>query len=254
VIFITDPFFYLCAIPAVLIFGIAKGGFGGSIAVVSVPLMSLAISPVKAAAILLPVLIVMDAIALWSFRGKWHKQNLMILLPSAMIGIAIGAVYFRYLSDDAVRLLIAIIAIAFTLNFLIKRGKTTTTQPSIVKGSLWGAISGFTSFGIHAGGPPATMYLLPQNLEKSILMGTMAVFFSAVNLAKVVPYAMLGQLDTANLATSLVLMPLAPIGVRLGYYLHNKVSQAFIINFCYLFLGVVGMKLFYDGISGIMAG
>lgn len=249
---ITDPFFYLCAIPAVLIFGIAKGGFGGSIAVVSVPLMALAISPVKAAAILLPLLLVMDAVALWSFRGQWHKTNLKILLPGAIAGIVIGALYFRYLSDDAVRILIACIALAFTLNFLIKRGKVVTTQPNVIKGSLWGAVAGFTSFGIHAGGPPANIYLLPQNLDKTILMGTLAVFFAIVNLVKVVPYALLGQLDYSNLTTSLVLLPLAPIGVRLGYTLHNKVSQATIINLCYIFLAVAGIKLFYDGIRGIL--
>lgn len=250
---ITDPFFYLCAIPAVLIFGIAKGGFGGSIAVVSVPLMALAISPVKAAAILLPLLIMMDAVALWSFRGQWHKANLAIMLPGAIAGIGIGALYFRYLSDDAVRILIAVIALAFTLNFLIKRGKTAPTEPSVIKGGLWGIVSGFTSFGIHAGGPPANVYLLPQNLDKSILMGTLAVFFAIVNLVKVVPYALLGQLDYSNLITSLVLMPLAPIGVRLGYYMHHKVSQTTIVNLCYLFLAVAGAKLFVDGITGILA-
>ena len=250
---ITDPLFYLCAIPAVLIFGLAKGGFGGSIAIVSVPLMSLVISPIQAAAIMLPVLLVMDAFALWSFRGQWHKKNLMILVPSAIVGVIIGALYFRYLSEDAVRLLIAIIAIVFTLDYLIKRGNIASSKPSVSKGSLWGAIAGFTSFGIHAGGPPVNVYLLPQNLDKTILMGTMAVFFAIINVVKVAPYAMLGQLDYSNLITSLVLMPLAPIGVRLGYFLHHKSSQATIINLCYIFLAVAGVKLFYDGITGILA-
>lgn len=249
---ITDPLFYLCAIPAVLIFGIAKGGFGGSIAVVSVPLMALVISPIKAAAIMLPVLIIMDIVALWSFRGQWHKTNLTYLIPSAVIGIIVGALYFHYLSEDAVRILIATIAIAFTLNYLIKRGHQKPTQPSILQGSLWGSIAGFTSFGIHAGGTPVQLYLLPQNLDKTILMGTMAVFFAVINAIKIIPYAMLGQLDGSNLMTSLVLAPLAPIGVRLGYFLHNKASQATIINLCYIFLAVAGLKLFYDGIKGIL--
>lgn len=250
---ITDPFFYLCAIPAVLIFGLAKGGFGGSIAIVSVPLMAIAISPIQAAAIMLPVLLVMDAFALWSFRGKWHKTNLMILVPSAIVGIVIGALYFHYLSEDAVRLLIAVIAILFTLDYLIKRGNITPSKPSIAKGSLWGAVAGFTSFGIHAGGPPVNVYLLPQNLDKTILMGTMAVFFAIINAVKVVPYALLGQLDYSNFMTSLVLIPFAPIGVRLGYFLHHKSSQATIINLCYIFLAVAGAKLFFDGITGILA-
>ncbi len=126
---ITDPLFYLCAIPAVLIFGMAKGGFGGGIAVISVPLMALAISPVQAAAILLPLLLVMDAVALWSFRGQWHRQNLRIMLPAAVLGVAIGALFFRYLSDDAVRILIGLISLAFCLDYLLTRSDGPPNHP-----------------------------------------------------------------------------------------------------------------------------
>lgn len=249
---ITDPFFYLCAIPAVLIFGIAKGGFGGGIAVISVPLMALAISPVQAAAILLPVLLVMDAVALWSFRGQWHRANLQIMLPGAIVGIALGALFFRYLSEDAVRILIAAVALLFTGNYFIKRQDTAARQPSVVKGSFWGMIAGFTSFGIHSGGPPANIYLLPQQLEKSLLMGTFAVFFAIVNVVKLVPYAALGQLDHTNLMTSLALIPFAPIGVRLGYWMLHRVDQKTIYNLCYFFLAVAGLKLLQEGVSGLL--
>ena len=250
---ITDPFFYLCAIPAVLIFGIAKGGFGGGIAVISVPLMALAISPVQAAAILLPVLLVMDAVALWSFRGRWDKTNINIMLPGAIAGIVVGALFFRYLSDDAIRLLIGIIALLFTLNYFIKHHNASAKPPSIIRGSFWGAIAGFTSFGIHAGGPPVNIYLLPQRLEKTVLMGTFAVFFAIVNAIKIIPYALLGQFDTANLSTSLVLMPLAPIGVRIGYALLHKVNETTIYRLCYFFLAIAGLKLLFDGINGILS-
>lgn len=251
---ITDPLFYLCAIPAVLIFGMAKGGFGGGIAVISVPLMALVISPVKAAAILLPLLLVMDAVALWSFRGKWHRQNLRIMLPAATAGVIVGALFFHYLSDDAVRILIGITSLAFCLEYVLKRSDGPAQGPSIIKGSLWSAIAGFTSFGIHAGGPPASIYLLPQQMEKTLLMGTFAVFFAVVNVVKVIPYAWLGQFDYSNLMTSLVLLPLAPIGVRLGYFLLHRVSQKLIYRLCYIFLGVAGIKLLFDGVQNISNG
>ena len=254
---ITDPFFYLCAIPAVLIFGMAKGGFGGGIAVISVPLMALAISPVKAAAILLPLLLAMDAVALWSFRGQWHRQNLRIMLPAATAGIVIGALFFHYLSEDAVRILIGLISLAFCLDYLLKtlkRDDGPAQPPNVIKGSIWSAIAGFTSFGIHAGGPPASIYLLPQKLEKTLLMGTFAVFFAVVNIVKVIPYAWLGQFDHSNLMTSLVLLPAAPIGVRLGYFLLHRVNQERIYQLCYFFLGVAGIKLLYDGIQNINSG
>jgi uncharacterized membrane protein YfcA len=249
---ITEPFFYLCAIPAVLIFGIAKGGFGGGIAVISVPLMALAISPVQAAAILLPVLIVMDGVALWSFRGQWDKENLRIILPGAMFGIAIGTLGFQFLSEDAIRVLIAIIALAFTANYALKRKQIEASQPNKIRGRFWGAIAGFTSFGIHAGGPPLSIYLLPQKMEKTRLMGTFAIFFAAVNFVKLFPYAWLGQFDDSNLLTSLVLMPLAPVGVRLGYFLLHRFSEQFIYKLCYFFLAIVGIKLLFDGMNGLL--
>ena len=248
---ITDPLFYLCAIPAVLIFGMAKGGFGGGISVISVPLMAMAISPVQAAAIMLPVLLVMDAVAVWSFRGRWHKQNLRIMIPGAVFGITVGAFCFQYLSDNAVRLLIGCIALVFCLDQIRKHKNNSIQNPSWTKGSFWSALAGFTSFGIHAGGPPASVYLLPQQLEKTLLMGTFAVFFTIVNLIKVIPYAWLGQLDSDNLLTSLALMPLAPIGVKLGYYLLQKIQQNTVYRICYIFLAISGLKLFVEGWVGL---
>ncbi|WP_373090839.1 sulfite exporter TauE/SafE family protein [Zhongshania sp.] len=249
---IDDPFFYLCAVPAILIFGMAKGGFGGGIAVVSVPLMSLAISPVQAAAILLPILLFMDAVALWSFRGQWSKPNLKIILPGAMIGIVIGSIGFRYLSEDMIRILIGFIAVVFCLNYWFKPTSAVQREPNKIRGGFWGAVAGFTSFGIHAGGPPINIYLLPQRLEKSLLMGTMAIFFAVVNVVKLIPYSLQGSFDRTNLLTAAVLMPIAPLGVRLGFYLLHKVSEATIYRICYFFLFVVGVKLLVDGSLGVL--
>ncbi|WP_295874806.1 sulfite exporter TauE/SafE family protein [uncultured Zhongshania sp.] len=247
---IIDPFFYFCAVPAILIFGMAKGGFGGGIAVVSVPLMSLAISPIQAAAILLPILLVMDAVALWSFRGQWDRLNIKILLPGAVIGIVLGSIGFRYLSEDMIRILIGVIAVLFCLNYWFKPSSAKAQGPSIIRGGFWGAVAGFTSFGIHAGGPPVNMYLLPQRLEKSLLMGTMAIFFAVVNVIKLIPYSLQGSFDHTNLLTAAVLMPLAPVGVRLGFYLLHKVSEKTIYRICYFFLFIVGIKLLFDGGQG----
>lgn len=249
---IQDPFFYLCAIPAVLIFGMAKGGFGGGIAVISVPLMALAIPPVQAAAILLPVLVVMDVVALWSFRGQYDRENLRILLPGAIVGIIVGSLGFRYLNDDMVRVLIGLIALLFCADYYLRKPSTEPRQTSRRAGSFWGAIAGFTSFGIHAGGPPLNVYMLPLQLEKIRLMGTIAIFFAVVNAVKLIPYSWLGQFDRQNLVTSLVLVPLAPIGVRLGYWLLHKISQQWVYRMCYFFLAIVGAKLLLEGGYGLI--
>ena len=249
---ITDPIFYLCAIPAVLLYGMAKGGFGGSVAVMAVPLMTLAVPPVQAAAILLPLLVAMDFVAVWSFRGSWSKRNIQLTLPGALFGIAIGAFTFRYLSEDAIRLLIGIIAVAFFLDYWFRPAPQEGRSPNLVGGTFWGAISGFTSFGIHQGGAPISVFFLPQQMDRKTLMGTFAVFFTIVNLVKLIPYAWLGQFDTRNLLTSLVLLPLAPVGVRFGYYFLEKVNDKTIYTICYWFLLIVGIKLLWDGGRGVL--
>lgn len=249
---IDDPMFYLCAVPAVLLYGIAKGGFGGNIAILSVPLMAMVVSPQQAAAILLPILCVMDLVAIRTFRGRWDKTNLRIILPAAMVGVALGAVSFRVLNEEHIRLLIGSIAVLFVLNAWLRRGQVAARPASRWRGRFWGAVSGFTSFGIHAGGPPINVYMLPQRLEKTLLMGTLAVFFTLVNWVKVPAYVYLGQFSSENLLTSLVLMPLAPIGVRLGFWMLQRTNEQLIYRLCYLFLLLTGGKLLVEGVIGLL--
>ena len=245
---ITDPLFYFFAVPAILIFGIAKGGFGNAIGVVAVPLMALAVSPLQAAAILLPILCVMDVFAIRKFWRQWDVTNIVIMLPAGCVGVLVGSLTFSYLNEGHVRLLIGLLALIFALNFWLKSPGSIQKEPDYIKGSFWSVIGGFTSFGIHSGGPPVNIYLLPQKLHPKVFMGTCAMFFWITNYVKLIPYFILGQLDSQNLQTSLVLLPLAPIGVGFGYYLHTRVSAQKFYNIFNFFLIITGCKLTYDGI------
>jgi hypothetical protein len=251
---ITDPLFYVCAIPAVLLYGIAKGGFGGNIAILSVPLMALVMSPQQAAAILLPILIAMDIMALRTFRGRWDRANLRIILPASLVGVLLGGLMFRVLEEAHIQLMIGAIALIFTLNIWLRPSDPPPQEASRLRGSFWGMVAGFTSFGIHAGGPPINVYLLPQKLDKTLLMGTIAVFFAVVNLAKLPAYIYLGQFDKTNLLTALVLLPLAPIGVRMGFWLLQRSNEKLIYQLCYIFLFLTGGRLLYQGATGLYPG
>ena len=99
----------------------------------------------------------------------------------------------------------------------------------------------------HAGGPPLSIYLLPQRLEKSVMVGTTVVFFAVIYAVKVAPYAWLGLFDARNLATSLVLAPLAPFGIWLGFRLMKRLPERAFYVTCYGLLAVVGLKLLWDG-------
>jgi len=243
---IQDPFFYLVAIPAVLIVGISKGGLGGGLGLIAVPLMALAVPPTTAATIMLPILCLMDLVGLWKFRGLGDRSTLLVLLPAALVGIILGALTFRYLSDDHIRLIVGTIAIAFTLNYYLRKRSREPREPSVVRGSFWGALSGFTSFSVHAGGAPLNIYLLPLRLEKSTYIATTIVFFAAVNYIKLVPYALLGQFNGGLLLTSAALAILAPIGVLGGAWLQHRINEQLFYHLCYGFLLLAGLKLYYD--------
>ncbi len=251
---IDDPWFYVVAVPAVTLFGVSKGGFGAGFGVVATPLIALVVSPVQAAAILLPILCLMDLFAIWAYRGKWVWPELRLLVPASLIGIGIGTLLFEYMSPAIIRLILGFIAIVFTLNHWLhlttKGDLERPVYPPLI-GTIAGATAGFTSFMAHAGGPPLDMYLLRRRLDRTAFVGTTVVFFTFANYVKLMPYAWLGQLDISNLSTSLVLAPLAPIGIGLGVWLHRRVSDRIFFHFVYTMLFVVGVKLIYDGITGL---
>lgn len=249
---ITDPLFYLVAVPAVLLFGISKGGFGGGLGVVAVPLMALVISPVQAAGILLPILCLMDLFSLWAYRGKWIGPELRVLVPASMIGIALGTALFGYMSPSVVRLIVGVVALLFTLHWMYRhrlQGASVREYPRSL-GVPAAAAAGFTSFIAHSGGAPLSMYLLRRRLNRTEFVATTVFFFAVLNYVKLVPYAWLGQLNTENLVTSLFLTPLAPIGVGIGVWLHRRVSDNWFFSFVYILLFIVGLKLIYDGLFG----
>ena len=249
---ITDPWFFLAAVPAVLLYGISKGGFGGGLGVVAVPLMALVISPVQAAGILLPILCLMDVFSWWAYRGKWIGPELRVLIPPSLVGIAIGAALFGYMSPSIVRLIVGTVALLFTLHWLFRHRFQGRDIKDISRtyGIPAAATAGFTSFIAHSGGPPISMYLLRRPLNRTEFVATTVVFFAVLNYVKLVPYAWLGQFNAENLLTSLALSPLAPLGVGIGVWLHRRVSDNWFFSFVYVLLFVVGLKLIYDGLFG----
>ena len=244
---IYEPIFYLVSIPAVLLYGIAKGGFAGPLAIMGVPLMSLVISPLQAAAILLPILCIQDLISIYSYRNSFHFKNLLILLPAAFVGILLGFFWFSYLSEDNIRIFLGSLAILFALNYFLFSRESKEKSVSFFRGSFWGTISGFTSFGIHAGGLPFNIYMLPQKLDHRIYVGTAAIFFGLVNMLKLYPYYLLDQLRLDNLITALFLMPFAPIGFYIGYKLTQKIDGERFYALTYSCLLIIGIKLLMDG-------
>ncbi len=244
--------FYPVAIFAILLTGMAKGGFGAGSGGLAVPLMSIFVAPPEAAGIMLPILCAMDLFSVHAYRGRWSREHLRALLPGGLIGIVFGALAFGALPVNVIRLLIGLIAMLFALNSwfaFTARIASRMARPGRVAGAVWGAVSGFTSTLAHAGGPPFAVYMLPQRIDKTVLVGTSALFFLVVNYVKLGPYALLGQLNAANLTIALIFAPLAPLGIWLGVWLHKRVSEAAFYHVSYTLLLVTGMKLIWDAFA-----
>lgn len=249
---VTDPLFYALAIPAIVITGVSKGGLGGGLGIMAVPVMALAVGPVQAAAILLPILCVMDLFGLKFYFGVWSRPNMMALVPGALLGLLIGGLSFRYLDAASIQLLIGTVAVLFVVyHYMPKPHGQQPTGARPLRGTFWGVVSGFTSFIAHAGGPPAAMHLLPQRMDKTVFLGTTVVFFTMLNYVKLGPYWYLGQFEPGNLLTSAILMPLAPLGMWLGYRLHHLLSEGWFYTACYSLLFITGLKLMYDGVVAL---
>jgi uncharacterized membrane protein YfcA len=244
---LSDPAFYLVSVPAVLLYGIAKGGFGGAVAILAVPLMALQMSPTLAAAILLPILVVMDMVVIYSYRGQYDGLALRLLLPGALLGIALGYFLADTMNESLMRLLVGVVAMVFGLQSLFGWLSTLGREHERFAATFFGALSGFTSFSIHAGGPPLTMYLLPKQLAPMLYAGTAGLFFAAVNLTKMPLYFALGQFSSQTLWYSLALVPFAPVGVLIGRQLVRLSNPRIYYRVISLFLVLVGLKLMYDG-------
>ena len=247
--------FFLVAIPAVAVVGLSKGGLGGAFALIGVPLLALVMPPLQAAAIFLPILIVMDMVALYSWRKYNDRRTLLILLPGAIIGIALGWATSTYITPDAMRLILGVITILFVLRYAIqtwqsRKGIKIQPRPQNAKlATFWGTISGYASFVSHAGGPPFQVYTLPLQLDPKSYTGASVRFFAIINAIKIIPYFALGELDTNNLALSAWLLPVALVSTMLGAWVVRLMKPTVFYPFTYFMALVAGTKLLFDGLG-----
>ncbi|MCO5088792.1 MAG: sulfite exporter TauE/SafE family protein [Methylobacteriaceae bacterium] len=251
---VTDPVFYLIAVPAVLALGLSKGGFAG-LATLSLPLLALVSAPIRAAAIMLPILIVQDMVSVWFYRHEFDPRVVAILLGGSLIGIAGGALFAAHVSNAAVLLIVGLIASSFVLYTWLRRSsRADEPQPAkIAPGIFWGACLGFTSFIANAGSPPFQVYVLPQRLKPQTYAGVQTMVFAAVNLIKLAAFFALGQVSFDNFAVSASLFPIAIAATFAGVWLVRRVQAGVFYKFVYAMTFVIGLKLISDGLKGLGA-
>lgn len=243
-----DLAWMLAAGLAALLVGLSKGGLTMA-GMLSTPILATVMSPVKAAALLLPIYVVSDWFGLYAYRREYDRRNLMILIPAGILGIGVGWLSASVVSERTVGVFIGAIGLAFCANAWRVRHHPPRPRPADVpRGLLWGAAAGFTSFVSHSGGPPYQVYVLPQRLPKMVFAGTTTITFAAINLVKLLPYWQLGQLDAANLKTSLLLMPIAVAGTFAGVRLVRVIPERGYFVFIHVALFLLSIKLVADGL------
>jgi uncharacterized membrane protein YfcA len=236
----------------VVLVGLAKGGFTG-LGALGTPLMALGMrDPVRAAAILLPILIAQDVVGVTAFRRTWSGRILAIMLPGAVVGIGLGYLLAATISEAAVMAVLGVISILFGAYRLWAdhggRISAATDSPAWV-GTLFGIATGFTSQIAHAGGPPFQMWVMPRKLDRDTFVGTSAIFFAVVNWMKVPAYAALGQFTLANAAATVILLPVAVLSSLAGVKLVRKVPMQRFYAIVYWLMIIAGAKLLLDGLK-----
>ncbi len=240
---------WIVAALAVLVTGISKAGLGGALGGLAVPFMAMWLSPRDAAAVMLPILVLMDLVGIRAWRGRWSGAELRALVPAAIAGIVLGTLAFGVLPERAMKGAVGAIAVLFALDRLLRQRSPapTATAPGWLAW-LCGAASGFTSTLAHAGGPPLLVYLLNRGLPRDAFVATSVVYFAVINAAKLPFYFGLGLFTRETLTLSALLAPLVPLGVWLGLGLLKRIPERPFYAFATAALGLSGLKLIWDAL------
>lgn len=239
-----DSYFVLAGLAALLV-GLSKGGLP-TVGMLAVPLLSLFMSPVKAAVLLLPIYIISDVVSVWLYRRDFSAANLKILIPAGMLGVLIGWLTASFTSDSAVKLMIGCMGVGFCLNTWLRKTPQDKQPVDQKKGWFWGTVAGFTSFISHAGGPPFQIYVLPQRLPKIQFAGTATLLFAVINAAKIWPYQLLQPYSVDDLMRAADLIPFALVGTVLGAYITKKIADVWFYRLVQAGLFMVSLKLIAD--------
>lgn len=238
----------IVTLAAVFVISFMKGAFGGGFAVVGIPLLALVIDPIKAGALLAPLFVAMDLVALryWS-PSTWSKPDLSVLVPAQLVGIAIGTVLLSVVNDRAVSIAIGSVTLLFAFRWYFAGGQIRTRTRSPVRAAVAGTASGMTTMIAHSGGPPLAMYLLPLGLPKTVYAGTTSMFFTIGNLVKLIPWLWLGAVAGVPWLLVFCALPIVPLGVWTGWKLNERLDQGTLYRILYALLVVVSAKLIWDG-------
>lgn len=248
-----DISYYLIVSFSILLFAISKSGFsGGGLALISVTLLSITYGPLTAIAILMPMLIVCDVIALFLNRKYFEYKILWSIAPYSLLGVIIGTILFKFINLSMISIFIGSISLLYVLlNYLIADNKNLKKIPFYGSKSFWGALAGFTSFVLHSGGLPLNIYFMSIYNKKVQFVAGVVFSIALINLFKLIPYFYLEILNFEKLYNYLIFSPIAVIGVILGHWMNSKLSDNSFFTIINIFVVIGSLRLIYLGLVGL---
>lgn len=240
--------FWILAVLAAMFVGLSKGGLS-ALGVLGVPLLSLVISPVTAAGLLLPIFVLSDMFGLYAYRKSFDRRVVAIIVAGSTVGIGLGWMTAQVVPEWLVTLLVGLIGATFAASRLIRKPATEARHAAVAPGLFWGGLAGFTSFISHAGAPPYQVYTMPLRMPKAVFAGTSTLCFAYMNAVKLIPYWALGQLSTQALAVSAKLAVPAVASVFLGVWLVKIIPERIFFAIVTWALLLISFRLIWQALA-----
>ena len=252
--------YFAALLIAAFIVGIAKGGFGGGIGMLSVPVMLLVLPPKTVIPLLVPVLITCDIFTMRSFPNTWDKQGFLLIAPGMVVGLFAGLLLLGRMRPADIKLAIGILTLTFcVITWLGLGNKPLFARASLVKGSVVGLACGIATMLAHSAGAIVNMFLLSRRLDKETFIGTTARFYFVFNVSKVPIFGLNPNpagphFDWQTFLWSSWVLPFCPLAVWIGVWMQRRFSQEAFRGIIYVTLVAIAGKLIWDSLGEYAAG
>jgi len=219
---------YVTVIIAILGFmiGIAKGGFGGLGALLT-PILSMVLPVVSAVGVLLPMLMVGDAFALYMYWKEWDTDLVKRMLPAGIAGALIGTFLLSWLSPNLLRVILGVFVLLVVIyKFASDRINAIQYQSSALHTPVAGLLAGIASGMFNNGGPAFNSYLLLKKMKARPFIATGAIYFAILNIIKVPGFLYTGVLDLPLLFSLWWAFLFIPIGIWVARITLTRISPS----------------------------
>ena len=226
--------------------GMAKVAFGIGAGVFLTPILALVLPPKVAVALMAPMMVITDVAALRHHWGKWHTGHMLVLLPTAFVGVVLGTLFLAWAPTPFVRKAIGLIAfffVAVQVHRRLSQAKRPAAPLPPWAGWIIGFLAGITTSIAHAGGVVMSIYLLGVGLTKEAFIASIVGTFSITDLLKLSLYWQVGVLTLTILLTGIALSPVMFLGGRMGMALNRRLSVEQFTAAITVLVGISGLVL-----------